>query len=365
MRSTWMKCLLAAAILAPAMGQRAPDLKPVEEADFGKLADGTLVKKFTLHNAKGLSASIITFGATITGVEAPDRDGKMASVVLGTDNLAQYQRGYATQAQTIGRVANRIGGATFTIDGTAYHTDVNNGPNTLHSGRSNFGQRVWDAKILDPKPHEASVQFTIASKDGDGGFPGNLTASVTFTLTDDNELRLDYQATTDKPTPVNLTNHAFFNLAGSGSVLDQELWIDADKYTVADNGLVPTGEIGPVKDKPFDFTKPTPIGARIGQLGGRAPTYDHSFVLNSGGKRAPDGSLPIVARATDPKSGRTLEVRTDQPGVQLYTGNAQHPGFCLETQHFPDSMHHDNFPPVILRPGETFKSTTVYAFSAK
>jgi aldose 1-epimerase len=333
-------------------------------SEFGELPDGAAVKIFKMVNSKMAVAQVTDYGAIIVALEMPDRNGKMANVVLGTDTVSQLLR-FPNQAQTVGRVASRIAGAKFTLDGKEYTTEANNGPNTLHSGRANFGTHLWQAKI--PDPSKPSVQMTYISKDGDGGFPGTLTTTVTFTLTENNEFRLDYQATTDKATPINFTNHAYFNLsgAGSGNILDHEVWIDADKYTVADNALIPTGEIAPVKDKPWDFTKPTAVGARIAQLGGRAPTYDHSFVLNSGGKANPDGSLPIVARVTDPKSGRILECRTDQPGLQLYTGNAQHPGLTLETQHFPDSVHHESFPTTVLKPGDIFKSTTIYAFSAR
>ena len=276
------------------------------------------------------------------------------------------------QAQTIGRVANRIAGGKFTVDGKEYTVGTGN---VLHSGNTNFGTHVWDAKALEPTAHEGAVQLTMVSKDGDGGFPGNLTLKVTYSLNDDNEFKLAYEATTDKATPVNVTNHAYFNLAGAPGwgnaaparggpaaaggpppAADLELWVDADKYLVADAGLIPTGEMKAVAGTALDFTKPTVIGSRMAQLA-PARSYDHAFVLNSGGKMA------TVARLRDPKSGRVMEVKTDQPGLQVYTGQAA--GVALETQHHPDSLHHENFPPIIVKPGETFKTTTIYAFSAK
>jgi aldose 1-epimerase len=217
---------------------------------------------------------------------------------------------------------------------------------------------VWQGQALPVAEHEASVRFTYWSKDGEEGYPGNLTASVTYTLTDNNELRLDYAATTDKPTLINLSNHAYFNLAGGGDVLGHELWLNADRYTVADAQLIPTGEIAPVKDTPLDFTTPALIGARMKEVAQPKSIYDHNFVINGGGT-----SLVLAARVSDPQSGRVMEVRTTQPGLQLFTGRSGR--FCLETQHFPDSIHHPNFPSTILRPGEKFESTTIYAFSTK
>ena len=335
-------------------------LPRLEEQEFGKLDDGTVVKQFILRNAKGMTVKVITYGAIVSAIETPDRNGAMTNVVIGADALERYTagRGGVPGAVVLGRVANRIAGARFTIDGVEYKVTANAGANTLHGGRKGFANVVWQGQALPVAEHEASVRLTYLSKDGEEGFPGNLTASVTYTLTDNNELRLDYAATTDKPTLVNLSNHAYFNLAGGGDVLGHELWLNADRYTIADTQLLPTGEIAPVKDTPLDFTKPTLIGARMKEVTAPRGIYDHNFVINGGG-----ASLQLAARVSDPQSGRVMEVRTTQPGVQLYTGRSGR--FCLETQHFPDSIHHPDFPSTILRPGEKFESTTIYAFSTK
>jgi aldose 1-epimerase len=255
-------------------------------------------------------------------------------------------------------VANRIANARFTLDGGEYKLAANAAPHHIHGGTKGFGQVVWQAQPLPPAEHSSAVRFTYFSKDGEEGYPGNLTASVTYTVTDDNQLRLDYEATTDKATLVNLTSHAYYNLAGGGSISGHELWLAADHYTLADEQLIPTGEIGSVTGTPLDFTAPTLIGSRAGQLKPRAGVYDHNFIINGGGN-----SLVLAARVRDPQSGRVMELRTTQPGVQLYTGNPH--AFCLETQHYPDSIHHPNFPSTVLRPGEIFKSTTMYTFSAR
>lgn len=337
----------------------AQSLTRIEERDFGNLPDGTTNQQFTLRNDKGMVAKVMTFGAMLTEVQAPDRNGAFTNVIPSASSFDAYLRNtFSAQAQTIGRVANRVANARFTLDGVEYQLDANLGRNQLHGGTNGFGRRMWPAQMLPPGAHDASVRFTIFSKDGEDGYPGNLTATVTYTLTDDNELRLDYSATTDKATPVNLVNHTYFNLAGGGAYRNQELWLNADRYTVTDGQLIPTGEIAPVKGTPLDFTTPALIGDKADQLTGRSRSFDSNYVINGGG-----GSLVLAARARDPQSGRVLEVRTTQPGIQLYTGNRS--GFALETQHFPDSVNHTNFPSTILRPGETYKSTTVLSFSAK
>jgi len=354
---------LVALALAASFSQSAGEspMKRLAEQEFGRTPEGTVVKLFTLRNAKGVSAKVMAYGAIITEIKVPDRHGAMTNVVLGADDFDQYRKGFPAAAAVVGRVANRIARARFTLDGVEYKLAANNGPNHLHGGRKGFAQVVWQSKALPAGQHEQAVQFAYLSKDGEEGYPGNLTVKVTYTLTDENELRIDYEATADKATPVNLTNHAYFNLAGSGDVLDHELWLAAERYTPADDELIPTGEIASVKGTPLDFTTPTRIGTRIDQLKPKPGGYDHNFVLNGDGK-----SLVLAARVSEPKSGRVMEVRTTQPGVQLYTGNhLKHGGLCLETQHYPDSVNRPAFPSTILRPGQTFKSSTIFAFSVK
>jgi aldose 1-epimerase len=347
-----VKAIIAGLLLVSATSMIAE----VTESDFGKMPDGTPVKLFTLRNAKGITAKIITYGAIITAIQAPDRNGAITNVVLSAPDLESYLKGFGGSAAVMGRYANRIAKARFSLDGVEYKLAANNGKNHLHGGPNNFSKIVWQGKTL---PN--GIELTYLSKDGEEGYPGNLAVKVTYTLTENNELRVDYEATTDKATPVNLTNHAYFNLAGGGSALDHELWLASDRYTVADTELIPTGEIAAVKGTGLDFTTPTRIGARIDQFKPRPGGYDHNFVLNG------DGKQPVLAaRLTDPKSGRVMEVRTTEPGVQLYSGNhLKHSAVCLETQHYPDSPNQPKFPSTILRPSQTFKSTTIFAFSVK
>jgi aldose 1-epimerase len=349
---------LVACTLAEASG--AQSLPRVVQADFGKTSDGTDVQLITLRNAKGMKAEIITYGAIIKELTAPDRDGKFANVVLTTDVLEKYERGFNAAAAVIGRVANRIGGAQFELAGTTYKLTPNERKNSIHGGRKGFAQRVWTIESAPANENEASVKLRYVSKDGEEGFPGTLQTTVTYTLTDDNEFRIDYDATTDQPTIVNLTNHAYWNLAGGGTCLDHILWIPAEKYTPTDAELIPTGEIRPLKGSPLDFTQPTRIGDRIEQLKPAMNGYDHNYILGN------DKSMKMAARLVDPKSGRIMEVRTTQPAVQLYTANhLGHTAVCLETQHYPDAVHHENFPSIVVRPGERFHETTVFGFSAK
>ena len=333
-------------------------LTGISEREFGKLPDGTSVRAFNLQNTKGARVEIISYGCIITEILVPDRNGVMTNIVLGASNLETYLKGFGGAAAVMGRYANRIAAARFSLDGVEYKLAANNGKNHLHGGPKNFAKAVWTGKWNSPPP---TVQLTYLSKDGEEGYPGNLTVKVTYTLTENNELRVDYEATTDKATPVNLTNHAYFNLAGGGSALDHELWLAAEEYTPTDADLIPTGEIAPVKGTGLDFTMPTRIGARIDQFKPKPGGYDHNFVLKG------DGKQPVLAaRLTDPKSGRVMEVRTTEPGVQLYSANhLKHNSVCLETQHYPDSPNQPKFPSTILRPGQTFKSTTIYAFSVK
>jgi aldose 1-epimerase len=357
--------------LAAAMGAE-PMKAGVQKSDFGKTEDGKAVEMYTLTNGKGMTAKVITYGALLTELEVPDKDGKPGDVVLGFDDLKGYLGGHPYFGATVGRVANRIAKGKFTLDGKEYKLEVNNGPNALHGGKKGFDKVVWKAELAEAK-NVAGVKFTYVSPDGEEGYPGKLTASVVYILTEDNKLQLDYIATTDKATPVNLTNHSYFNLAGpaSGDILGHELTIDAEKYTPVDDTLIPTGKLDPVKGTPLDFTSPHKIGERIGELKGEPGGYDHNFVLRGGDK------LSLAAKVTEPKSGRVMEVFTTEPGIQFYSGNfldgtnkgkggvvyKKHQGFCLEAQHFPDSVNHPDFPSMILQPGKTYTQTTVYKFS--
>ena len=343
----------------------------VDQTEFGKLPDGTAITAYTLKNAKGSWAKVITYGATLTELYVPDKSGKTGDVVLGFSDLQGYLGDEPFFGATVGRYANRIAKGHFTLNGKEYSLAINNGPNTLHGGKIGFSRKVWKAEIL-PGMTAAAVRFTYLSKDGEENFPGNLNVSVTYTLTDTNELKLDYRAETDQDTPINLTNHSYFALGGPGkNILDEVLFLNAGEYTPVDSTLIPTGEIKSVKGTPLDFTKPTAIGARINEIkdiGG----YDHNFVLN--GKA---GKLRLAARAADPTTGRQMEVWTTEPGVQFYSsiglngsivgkGGIAYPkfgGLCLETQHFPDSVNHPNFPSAILHPGKPFESETIYKFS--
>ncbi|MGD0507757.1 MAG: aldose epimerase family protein [Terriglobales bacterium] len=348
----------------------------VERTKFGTLNDGTVVDMLTLKNSTGSLAKIITYGATLTELWVPDRAGKTADVVLGFDQLQGYMGTHAWIGATVGRVANRIAKGKFTLDGKQYSLEINNPPNTLHSGENSLHRVVWKAEPV-PTPHAASVRFSYLSPDGDEGFPGNLSVTVTYTLTDDNELKLEYTAKTDKPTPVNLTNHSYFNLGGTPGaltdVLADILLLNAATYTPVDATSIPTGEIVTVKGTPLDFTQPTAIGARIAEIKGDPGGYDHNFVLGDPGK------LKLAARVFDPGSGRQMEVWTTEPGIQFYTGNfldgsivgkrgvhyGKHSAFCLETQHFPDSVNHPDFPSVILKPSSVYRQETIYKFSTK
>lgn len=345
----------------------------VQESDFGKTPDGAAVKLFALRNAKGMVVKVMTYGATMTEIRVPDRQGKIQNVLLGADSFDAYQKGFPAAASVIGRFANRIANARFTLDGVEYKLPANSGRNHIHGGNKNFAKVNWEARVLPAKSGSVAVELNYLSKDGEEGFPGNLRVTVTYTLNDDNELRLDYEARTDKATIVNLTNHAYFNLAGEGDCLGHELWLATDRYTSADEQLIPTGEIASVKGTPLDFTTPRLIGERIEQIKPRVNGYDHNFVLGNGTK-----TPCFCARVTEPKSGRVMRVHTTQPGVQLYTGNhlsnvtgtdgavfGKHAAFCLETQHYPDSPNKPSFPTTTLRPGETFQSTTIFQFSLK
>ncbi len=350
-------------------------MSTLQKEPFGKTADGQQVDLYTLTNKNGLIAKIMTYGALLTELHVPDRDGKIGDVVLGFNDLAGYLKGHPYFGATTGRVANRIAKGRFTLDGKEYTLATNNGPNHLHGGNVGLDKRVWKAKEV-PAESGRAVKLTYLSPDGEEGYPGRLDIEVTYTLSSADELRIDYKAVTDKPTPVNLTNHSYFNLAGAGSgpILDHELTLFADHYTPVDAAGIPTGEIAPVQGTVMDFAKPMSIGARIDQLTGSPGGYDHNYVLNN-----QDGTLALAARVYEAKSGRQMEVLTTEPGVQLYTGNfldgtvtgkggkiyKQRYGLCLETQHYPDSVNQPSFPSTILRPGMTYRQTTIYRFSTR
>jgi aldose 1-epimerase len=344
----------------------------VTRAEYGHLPDGTVVEVYQLQNRNGLRAKVITYGALLTEMHVPDRTGRFGDVTLGFDNLQSYLDGHPYFGATVGRYANRIAQGKFTLDGRTYVLATNDGPNHLHGGVRGFDKVIWRAEVLGGTG--AAVRFTYTSPDGEEGYPGTLTAAVTYTLTEDNELRLDYLATTSQATVVNLTNHAYWNLAGTGNILDHVLQIAADRYTPVDDTLIPTGAIDPVRGTPMDFTRPLPIGSRIRQLTNEPQGYDHNYVLDSRG-----GDLALAARVEEPTTGRVLEIYTTEPGIQFYSGNfldgtltgkggvvyQQYDGFCLETQHFPDSPNRPNFPSVILRPGQVYTQTTIHKFSTR
>ncbi len=344
----------------------------VTKEPFGKTPKDAAVDLYTLTNANGLRVKIMTYGATITSVDVPDRDGKIENVTLSLDSLADYIKGCPYFGATVGRYANRIAKGEFKLDGKTYSLAKNNDANHLHGGSVGFDKQVWKAKPVETAD-SAGVVFTLESPDGDEGYPGKLSAQVTYTLTNSNELKMDYEAVTDKPTVVNLTNHTYWNLGGAGDVLGHEVTLNADRYLPVDAGLIPTGELKAVKDTPMDFfTKPMTIGSRIAKVEGG---YDHCYVL---AKKGDDEKMTLVAKVVEPKSGRVMEIVTTQPAVQFYTGNfldgtlksgdkayQKHAAFCLETQHYPDSPNRPEFPSVVLKPGEKYRQSTVHKFSVK
>lgn len=346
-------------------------MKPsVQSTAYGQLPDGRAVTLFTLTNAHGLVAKVTNYGTILTELHVPDRAGKLGDVVLGCDRLDTYLAGHPYLGCTVGRFANRIAQGRFTLAGRSYQLAINNGPNALHGGDHGFDKVLFQA---EPQGG-AAVKFSLVSPDGDQGYPGRLELTVVMTLTADDELVLDYTATTDAATPINLTNHSYFNLAGRGTIKRHLLEVAADFYTPKDPHDVPTGEILSVRGTPLDFTKPAAIGSRFARLGGEPPGLDHNFVLRGG---CPSPAL--AARVFEPTTGRVLEMRTSEPGVQLYTANwfdgslrgkggvayPQHAGLALEAQHFPDSVNRPHFPCAILRPGQTYRQTTAYRFSVR
>jgi len=356
-------------------GLQAEAKSKMQKQSFGKTEDGQQVDLYILTNKNGMQAAITNYGGTVVSLKVPDRSGKLDDVVLGYDTLDGYATGKAYIGATVGRYANRIAHASFTLDGNTYTLSKNDGDNHLHGG---FNKRVWTAKDVSGSAGQA-LELTYLSKDGEESFPGNLPVKVVYTLTDKNELKIDYSATTDKDTVLNLTNHAYFNLAGQGNgdVLQTQIMIQADRFTPIDQFSIPTGELRGVKGTPFDFTTATAIGARIDQDDQQLKMgngYDHNWVLSNG----TPGSLFLGAQAYDPHSGRVLEVLTTEPGIQLYTGNFldgihgkdgkvynRRNAFCLETQHFPDSPNHPKFPSTVLKPGETYRTSTVLRFSTR
>ena len=358
------------------------DSNAIAKAGFGETKAGEATEIYTLTNKNGLVAKVTTYGATLVELHLPDKEGNLVDVINGFDNVAGYEGdGNQYFGCTTGRVCNRIAKGKFTLDGEEYTLATNNDPNHLHGGGDKaLSKQVWKA---EPSADVQAVTFSLTSPDGEEGYPGNLSMKVTYTLTDENELRIDYEATTDKATPVNLTNHAYFNLggAGSGTILSHELTLNADNYTATDDTLIPTGKIEPVADTALDFRKAHVIGERIPDKEAKETAdcetstrgYDHNFVVNG-----EVGTMRLAARLKDPVSGRVMEIHTDQPGIQFYSGNflmeqegkggKKYPfrgALCLETQHFPDSVNHEDFPSTILKPGDTYSTTTVHRFSAE
>jgi len=369
---------LAAGGLLIAQAASSASAHGVQQQPFGT-RDGRPVNLYTLTNSHGVEVRVMNYGGIILSIRVPDRTGQLADIVLGHETMEGYIPNPPYLGAIVGRYANRIANGKFTLDGKTYTLPQNDGPNTLHGGLDKaFNKVVWDGEPLKGK---TGVAFSYLSKDGEEGFPGNLKVKVTYTLTDANALVIDYEATTDKATPINLSQHSYFNLAGEGNgdILNHEVMLNADRFTPVDKNLIPTGELRPVKGTPLDFTTSTRVGARIDgnydQLT-LAHGYDHNWIIN---RNSDDKGLVLAARVYEPTTGRVLEVSTTQPAVQFYTGNfldgtvtgkqghvyKRRYGLCLETQHYPDSPNHPDFPTTILKPGETFRSKTVFKFSAK
>jgi aldose 1-epimerase len=361
---------------APAAQPAGPAVtsEAVKREPFGSVA-GRSIERFTMTNARGVEVQAITYGAIITSIKTPDEAGAMADIVLGFDTLDGYLGGHPYFGAIVGRYGNRIAKGRFTIGPREYTLATNNGPNHLHGGNKGFDKQIWNAEILPAAPGQRGVVLAYTSADGEEGYPGELTVKVTYTLNDRNQLIVDYSARTTRPTHVNLTQHSYFNLAGSGDILDHQLTLDADRYTPVDATLIPTGDLAPVEGTPFDFRKTDiAIGKRINEPHPQLKNgsgYDHNFVLN----RRND-NLSNAAMLIDPKSGRVLFVSTTEPGIQLYTGNfldgtligkggqkyGRHSGLCLETQHFPDSPNRPNFPTTLLNPNQEYTSRTIFTF---
>ncbi len=349
----------------------------ITKSDFGMSPDGKTVELYTLRNSRGVEAQIMTYGGIVTSLKVPDKDGKFADIVLGYDNLDGYLKSTPYFGALIGRYGNRIAFGKFSLDGKTYTLATNNGANLLHGGLKGFDKVVWTARPL-PTAHGPSLVLTYVSPSGEEGYPGTLSVTAIYTITEDNELRVDFTATTSEKTVCNLTHHSYFNLRGSGDILDHIVTINADKFTPVDGGLIPTGELRPVAGTPFDFLKPTAIGARINNTNDERLVlgngYDHNWVLNK-----KSNELSLAARVSEPATGRTMEVWTTEPATQFYTGNFLdgsitgkggwtyqfRNGFCFEPQHYPDSPNHPAFPTTVLNPGEKYHNTIIYRFSAK
>ena len=375
----WMLMLGAGACAVGLVGCAAlsSSAGKISKQAFGTTPDGQAVDLYTLRNATGAEATIMTYGGTVTSLKVPDKSGTIGDVVLGYDSLDGYIKSSPFFGCLVGRYGNRIAKGQFSLDGKTYTLATNNPPNNLHGGPVGFDKRVWTAAKADVGPQGPRLVLTYLSKDGEEGFPGNLKVTATYTLTDDNALRLDYTATTDKDTVCNLTQHSYFNLAGRNDILGHLVTINADKFTPVDATLIPTGELKPVDGTPFDFRKPTPIGLRINNDDEQlrfGSGYDHNWVINKAW-----GKLECMARVTDPTSGRVLEVWSTEPGVQFYTANfldgsitgkggwvyQRRNAFCFEPQHYPDSPNHPQFPTTELKPGQTYQNTIIYKFSVQ
>lgn len=371
--------LILSMACTPTSQEENPPQAQVQQEHFGITESGDSVTLYTLSNAQGMKVAIMDYGGIITSIHVPDREGNMGNVVLGFDNLTQYEGRHPFFGALVGRYANRIGGAQFTLDDSTYTLAANNGPNSLHGGLKGFDKQMWESKPFQAEK-EVGVVLEYVSTDGEEGYPGTLTTVVTYTLTDDNELTIKYKATTDKRTILNLTNHSYFNLTDGGAtdILGHELILDADLFTPVDSNMIPTGELRPVEGTPFDFRSAKAIGQDIDMEGNQQIAYgggyDHNYVINREGE-----GLVKFAEVYDPVSGRQMEVSTTLPGVQLYCGNFldgsltgpggktynKRSGLCLETQHYPDSPNKPEFPSVVLSPGETYSHTTAFAFSVR
>lgn len=352
-----------------AIGVAAAQSPGVKKLPFGKLKAGAVVHKYTLSNGK-VTADVMTLGATLTGVHAPDRNGDVVDILLGFDTVAGYEAGHPYFGSTVGRVANRIAKGRFKLDGATYTLETNNGPNHLHGGVKGWDKVIWQSEIVKSNAGP-SVRFRYTSKDGESGYPGTVKAEITYTLTSSNALRMEYRAESTKPTPINMTNHAYFNLAGQGTILNHSLQLDSTKYTPVDATLIPTGKITTVTGTPYDFTTMHAIGDNIAQTDGDPNGYDLNYVVS--GK---PGSFRRAATVGEPYSGRVLEVWSDEPGVQFYSGNfldgtlkgksgqvyERNFGFCLESQHYPNGINTPQFPSTVLRPGATYRQKTEYRF---